>query len=89
MTAAIQPLPTSTRRVLVIDDEPAVLKVIGLVLQRRGFAVDDVGTGSSAMTVFSKLQPDYVKLAGAFVAGIAHGARHARLLPRTRGASDC
>jgi len=49
MTAAIQPLPTSTRRVLVIDDEPAVLKVIGLVLQRRGFAVDTMSSAKAAL----------------------------------------
>ena len=40
MFAAAQPLPNATRRVLVIDDDPAVLKVLGLVLQRRGFSVD-------------------------------------------------
>ncbi|MCX5754661.1 MAG: EAL domain-containing protein [Gemmatimonadetes bacterium] len=49
MTAAIQPLPTSNRRVLVIDDEPAVLKVIGLVLQRRGFAVDTMSSAKAAL----------------------------------------
>ena len=49
MTAAIQPLPTSNRRVLVIDDEPAVLKVIGLVLQRRGFAVDTMSNAKAAL----------------------------------------
>jgi EAL domain-containing protein (putative c-di-GMP-specific phosphodiesterase class I) len=49
MTAAAQPLPISTRRVLVIDDEPAVLKVIGLVLQRRGFAVDTMSSAKAAL----------------------------------------
>ena len=43
------PLPTGTRRVLVIDDEPAVLKVLGLVLQRRGFAVDTMSSAKAAL----------------------------------------
>ena len=49
MTAAIQPLPTATRRVLVIDDEPAVLKALGMVLQRRGFAVDTMSSAKAAL----------------------------------------
>ena len=43
------PLPTGIRRVLVIDDEPAVLKVLGLVLQRRGFAVDTMSSAKAAL----------------------------------------
>lgn len=47
MTAAS--VPAATRRVLVIDDEPAVLKVLGLVLQRRGFAVDTMSSAKQAL----------------------------------------
>src|ERR1019366_10000708 len=39
MTAATVPTPVGARRVLIIDDEPAVLRVIGLLLERHGFAV--------------------------------------------------
>lgn len=49
MTAAALPMTAATRRVLVIDDEPAVLKVIGLVLQRRGFAVDTMSSAKDAL----------------------------------------
>ncbi len=42
-------MSAATRRVLVIDDEPAVLKVIGLVLQRRGFAVDTMSSAKDAL----------------------------------------
>ena len=49
MNAAAQPLPTATRRVLVIDDEPAVLKALGMVLQRRGFAVDTMSSAKAAL----------------------------------------
>ncbi len=39
----------NSRRVLVIDDEPAVLKVLGLVLQRRGFNVDTMSSAKDAL----------------------------------------
>ena len=51
MSAAVLPLPTAARRVLVIDDEPAVLKVLGLVLQRRGFAVDTMASAKDALSL--------------------------------------
>ena len=51
MFAAAQPLPNATRRVLVIDDDPAVLKVLGLVLQRRGFSVDTMGSAKDALAL--------------------------------------
>jgi EAL domain-containing protein (putative c-di-GMP-specific phosphodiesterase class I)/CheY-like chemotaxis protein len=40
----------SSRRVLVIDDEPAVLKAIGMVLQRRGFSVDTMSSAKQALS---------------------------------------
>ena len=49
MSAAATPLHTSSRRVLVIDDEPAVLKALGMVLQRRGFTVDTMSSAKAAL----------------------------------------
>lgn len=49
MSAAPAPFLSATRRVLVIDDEPAVLRVLGLVLQRRGFAVDTMSSAKAAL----------------------------------------
>jgi EAL domain-containing protein (putative c-di-GMP-specific phosphodiesterase class I)/CheY-like chemotaxis protein len=49
MAAAPVPANHNARRVLVIDDEPAVLKAVGLVLQRRGFAVDTVSSAKDAL----------------------------------------
>ena len=49
MSASPAPFPTATRRILVIDDEPAVLRVLGLVLQRRGFAVDTMSSAKAAL----------------------------------------
>jgi EAL domain-containing protein (putative c-di-GMP-specific phosphodiesterase class I)/CheY-like chemotaxis protein len=49
MAAAPVPTNLNARRVLVIDDEPAVLKAIGMVLQRRGFVVDTVSSAKDAL----------------------------------------
>jgi EAL domain-containing protein (putative c-di-GMP-specific phosphodiesterase class I)/CheY-like chemotaxis protein len=50
MSAAPVTTNANARRVLVIDDEPAVLKAIGLVLQRRGFAVDTMSSAKQALS---------------------------------------
>jgi len=52
--ATAVPLPIGTRRVLVIDDEPAVLKVLGLVLQRRGFVVDTMASAKDALKMIPR-----------------------------------
>ncbi|MDA1081898.1 MAG: EAL domain-containing protein [Gemmatimonadetes bacterium] len=44
-------MSASARRVLVIDDEPAVLKVLGIVLQRRGFTVDTMSSAKDALAL--------------------------------------
>jgi EAL domain-containing protein (putative c-di-GMP-specific phosphodiesterase class I)/CheY-like chemotaxis protein len=49
MAAAPVPTNINARRVLVIDDEPAVLKAVGMVLQRRGFSVDTVSSAKDAL----------------------------------------
>ena len=49
MTAPAKISPVGARRVLVIDDEPAVLRVLGLLLQRNGFAVDSAADASEGL----------------------------------------
>ncbi len=49
MTASATISPVGARRVLVIDDEPAVLRVLGLLLQRNGFAVDSAADASEGL----------------------------------------
>ena len=49
MTASPAITPVGARRVLVIDDEPAVLRVLGLLLQRHGFAVDSAADASEGL----------------------------------------
>ena len=49
-------------KVLVIDDERPVLMTLDALLQRRGFAVQTVGTGASGMQAFRRWKPDVVLL---------------------------
>ena len=51
MIAAAVASPANARRVLVIDDEPAVLRVIGLLLERHGFHVDSVPSARDGLTL--------------------------------------
>ena len=49
MTAATAKSTVGARRVLVIDDEPAVLRVLGLLLERHGFAVETMANARDAL----------------------------------------
>ena len=49
MATAQKTIQAHTRRVLVIDDEPAVLRVIGLLLERHGFHVDSAINGREGL----------------------------------------
>lgn len=49
MSAVAAPVVPASRRVLVIDDEPAVLRALGMVLQRRGFTVDTASSAKDAL----------------------------------------
>lgn len=40
------------QRILVVDDEPSLQKVITLELQRKGYEVKGVGNGSEAVELF-------------------------------------
>src|SRR3989304_6022086 len=58
-TATVQ-APSSARRVLVIDDEPAVLRVLGLLLERNGFRVDTVASARDALRLLEREKLDVV-----------------------------
>jgi EAL domain-containing protein (putative c-di-GMP-specific phosphodiesterase class I) len=53
MSAATARAPVGARRVLVIDDEPAVLRVIGLLLERHGFAVASASNARTGLTMLA------------------------------------
>jgi EAL domain-containing protein (putative c-di-GMP-specific phosphodiesterase class I) len=54
MTAATAKVTTGARRVLVIDDEPAVLRVLGLLLERHGFRVDTVSNARDGLKLLEQ-----------------------------------
>jgi DNA-binding response OmpR family regulator len=49
-------------KVLVVEDDPAIARVLGLLLERAGFVVDQAGDGPSAVDHFDREQPDLVLL---------------------------
>lgn len=46
--------------VLVVDDDPAMCRVVQKVLERRGFAVSTASNGQSGLSRFAELDPDLV-----------------------------
>jgi two-component system, OmpR family, KDP operon response regulator KdpE len=49
-------------RILVIDDEPQLLRALGTNLTARGYAVDLAPTGEAALTLAARKHPDLVIL---------------------------
>jgi two-component system, OmpR family, KDP operon response regulator KdpE len=49
-------------RILVVDDEPQILRALAANLRARGYAVDLAGTGEAALTLAQQHRPDAVIL---------------------------
>jgi two-component system KDP operon response regulator KdpE len=58
----ISPQPSKTFSVLVVDDEPALRKVIRASLAASGFAVEEAGTGKDAVAAIRQRPFDIVLL---------------------------
>jgi DNA-binding response OmpR family regulator len=52
----------TTKRILVVDDEAQIVKVLRAYLEKAGFAVLTAGDGNTAVSVFRLSQPDFVIL---------------------------
>jgi two-component system alkaline phosphatase synthesis response regulator PhoP len=50
------------KKILVVDDEPQIVKVLQLYLDRAGFQVITAEDGQQALSVFDKQRPDFVIL---------------------------
>ena len=50
------------KRVLVVDDEPKIVKLVRVYLEQAGFEVVTAGDGQMALTVFRHEKPDLVVL---------------------------
>ena len=55
-------MPQGKPRVLVVDDDPALAEMLGIVLRGEGFESLFVGTGSAAIPAFRSTRPDIVLL---------------------------
>jgi EAL domain-containing protein (putative c-di-GMP-specific phosphodiesterase class I) len=60
MSSATVAAPAGVRRVLIIDDEPAVLRVLGLLLERNGFTVASASNGRDGLTLLAEKGFDVV-----------------------------
>ena len=54
--------PVASSRVLVVDDEPQILKTLDLNLAARGYVVDLAATGEHALDLAAQKPPDLVIL---------------------------
>jgi CheY-like chemotaxis protein len=52
----------SAGKILVIDDDPVVLKVMSLVLQSEGYQVFEAGDGPAAFHLARRVRPDLIVL---------------------------
>lgn len=52
----------SAQRILVVDDEPQLLRALGTNLKARGYAVDLAPTGEAALALAARKHPDLVIL---------------------------
>jgi two-component system response regulator VicR len=50
------------KRVLVVDDEPNILDLVGMILETEGYEVSKAQSGSECMTRIGKENPDLVLL---------------------------
>jgi len=50
------------RQILVVDDEPQIVKVLQAYLEKAGYRVISAGDGSNALAAFRQHRPDFVIL---------------------------
>ena len=62
-----------TGRILVVDDQPANLRVVGALLERNGYAVATAGNGPDALAA-ARAAPPQAALEAATAACWQHGA---------------
>jgi two-component system KDP operon response regulator KdpE len=62
VSAPSDAVPEAVARVLVVDDEPPILRALGTNLRARGYAIDLAATGEEALTLAARHRPDAVIL---------------------------
>jgi len=53
---------TSAKKIMVVDDEPQILKVLRAYLEKSGFQVVSAADGNSALAIFKREKPDFLIL---------------------------
>ena len=48
--------------ILLVDDEPSILQLLQMYLEREGFRIESVGDGEAAMDVYLRLHPTLIIL---------------------------
>lgn len=52
----------SSKRILVVDDEPVYLKIMKKFLQSRGYEVQAASSGAEALRALDKTEPDLIMI---------------------------
>src|SRR4029453_2751547 len=58
----VQDLQGVTRKILLVDDEPSLQKMLTHALEREGFQVQTVGDGEEALEAFKTYEPHLIVL---------------------------
>jgi DNA-binding response OmpR family regulator len=61
-TALLDPVPTSSDRILIIEDDRAVQKALRRLFEGEGFSVDVAGNGATGLEFFRAAQPSVLVL---------------------------
>jgi len=75
----------SAKKILIVDDEPQIVRVLRGYLERAGFQVVAAGDGSEALKAFRRERPDFVildlNLPGMDGLDVAHAIRRESNIP--------
>ena len=58
----VQDVQGTARRILLVDDEPSIQKMLVHALEREGFQVNAVGAGEAALEAFDSYEPHLIIL---------------------------
>ncbi|MBI3579053.1 MAG: response regulator [Ignavibacteriales bacterium] len=53
-------MTSKKKHILIVDDEPAWLKLMGRTLRDAGYLVKEADSGSAALTALQKYKPDLI-----------------------------
>ena len=57
-----QPLPGESAKILVVDDEPAIVDAVATALRYEGYEVEEARTGRDALAATMTFEPDLIVL---------------------------